>query len=84
MLILSVTEYLDKLLKNCRLTTVTFLCELGGVVVVAVNLTVVLVITVLGAKDRGTQRACKMVDMIFPFQGRDVGSSEGTTTLVTE
>lgn len=84
MLVLSITEDLDKLLKNCRLTSITFLCKLGGVVVVAINLSIVLVIAILGAKDGSTKRACEVVNVIFPFQGRNVGSPEGATTLIAE
>lgn len=84
MLVLTVTKNLDKLLKNCRLTSVTFLGKLGGVVVMAINLSIVLIVAVLGAKDSGTKRACEMVNVIFAFQGRDVGSPEGTTTLIAE
>lgn len=84
MLVLSVTKDLDKLLKYCRLTSVTFLCKLSGVVVVAIDLPIVLVVAVLGTKDSRTKRAREMVNVIFPFQGRDVGSPEGATTLVAE
>lgn len=75
MLILTVTENLDKLLKNRPLTSVTFLSKLGGVMVVAVDLPVVFVVAVLSAKDGRTKRTCEMVDVIFSLQGRDIRSS---------
>lgn len=84
MLVLSVTKDLDKLLKYCRLTSVAFLCKLSGVVVVTIDLPIVLIVAVLGPKDSRTEGAREMVNMIFPFQGRDVGSPEGAPTLVAE
>lgn len=54
MLILSISEDLDKLLKNCRLTSVALLSELGGVVIVTVDLAIVFVVAVLRAKDSRT------------------------------
>lgn len=84
MLVLAIAEYLDKLLKYCRLASVALLCKLGGVVVVAIDLPIVLVVAVLGAKDSRTKRACEVVNVVFSFQRRDVGSSESATTLVAE
>lgn len=52
MLILSISEDLDKLLKNCRLTSVALLSKLGGVMIMAVNLSIVFVVAVLSTKDR--------------------------------
>lgn len=51
MLVLTVPEYLDKLLENGGLTAVTALCELGGIMVVAVDISVMFVVAVLGSKD---------------------------------
>lgn len=53
MLILAVAIYLDKLLQDGGLTAIAALRELGGVVVVAVDLAIVLVIAVLGSEDGG-------------------------------
>jgi hypothetical protein len=52
MLILSIAENLNKLLQNRRLTPIAPLGELCGIVVVTVNLSIMLVIAILGAKDR--------------------------------
>lgn len=84
MLVLSVAEDFDKLLKYCRLAPIALLCKLSGVVVVAIDLPIVLIVAVLRAKNGGTERACEMVDMVLPFQGCDVRSPEGATTLVAE
>lgn len=55
MLVLPVAEDLDKLLKYCRVTSVALLGELGGIVVVAVNLGIMLIVAVLGAEDCRTE-----------------------------
>lgn len=74
-LVLTVTEDLDKLLKNCRLTTVALLRELGGVMVVAVDLPIVFVVAVLRAEDGRTEGAREVVDVVFSLQGRDIRPS---------
>lgn len=50
MLVLPVAEDLDKLLKYCRVASIALLGELGGVVVMAVDLGIMLVVAVLGAE----------------------------------
>ena len=83
-MILAVSENLDELLQDGGLAAVAALGELGGVVVVAKDLPVMLVVAVLRAEDGWTYRACKVVDVILPIQSRDVGSSQGTSAMVTE
>lgn len=51
MLVLTVPEYLDKLLQNGGLAAVAALCELGGIMVVAVDISVMFVVAVLGSKN---------------------------------
>lgn len=75
MLVLAVTEDLDKLLKNCRLTSVAFLSKLGGVVIMTVDLSVMLIVAVLSAEDGRTKGARKMVDVVLPLQRCNVGAS---------
>lgn len=82
-LVLPVAEYLDKLLKYGRLASAASLGELGGVVVVAVDLALVLVVAVLGSKDRRAQRAREVLDVVFSFERRDVRPSERTSAFVT-
>jgi hypothetical protein len=53
MLVLSVSEDLDKLFENCGVTAVASLRKLCGVVVMTEYLSIVLVIAVLGTKDGG-------------------------------
>jgi hypothetical protein len=71
-LVLAVTEDLDKLLKNGGLASVTALGELGRVVVVAVDLAVVLVVAILGTKDGGAEGAGEVVDVVLFVEGGDV------------
>lgn len=52
MLILSISEDLDKLLKNCRLTSVALLSKLGRVMIMTVDLSIVFIVAVLSTKDR--------------------------------
>lgn len=49
----------------------------------AVDMTVVLVIAVLGAEDGRAERAREMVDVIFALEGRDIGPSQRPSTLLT-
>lgn len=64
-LVLAITEDLDKLLKNCRLTSVALLGKLGGIVVVAVNLAIVFVVAVLGTEHGRAERAGEVVDVVL-------------------
>jgi hypothetical protein len=54
MLILAVPEYLDELLENSCLAAIASLGKLCGIVVVAVDLAIVLIVAILGTEDRGT------------------------------
>ena len=54
MLILTVSEYLDKLLENGRLAATTTLGVLRRIVVMAVDMSVVLVVAILSAEDSRT------------------------------
>jgi hypothetical protein len=65
MLVLSIPEYFHKLLQNGSLAAVTALRELCRVMVMTVDLVVVLVVTVLGAKDSRTHRTCEVIYMVL-------------------
>ena len=65
MLVLAISKNLDKLLQDRGVTAITPLRELGGVVIMAINLSFVLVVRVLGAKDGRTDRASEMLNVIF-------------------
>lgn len=84
MLILAVPEYLDELLEDGCLATVATLRELGGIVVMTINLAFMFVVAVFGTEDGRAYRTGKMFDVIFPFQRSDVGASESTAALEAE
>ena len=81
-LVLTIAEDFDELLENRRMTAIASLSELCGVVEMAIHLRFVLVITVLGSKDCGTDRAGEMLNVIFTLQCGDVGSAKRATTCV--
>lgn len=83
-LVLSVSKDLDKLLQDCRVTTIAALRELGRVVVVTVYLSVVFVIAVLRTKNRGTHRTCEMINVVLSIQSRNIGTSKRSTAFVTQ
>lgn len=83
-LVLAVSKDLDELLQDGRLAAVTPLGELRRVVVVAVYVTIVLVVTVLRSKNRGTERAGEMVYVVLSVEGRDVRATQRSAALVAE
>lgn len=50
----------------------------------AVHLPIVLVVAVLGAKDRGAERAGEVVDVVLSVESRDVRSAQRRSALVAE
>lgn len=84
MLILAVAEYLYKLLEDCCLTTIASLSELGRIVIVAEDLVIVLIVTILSSKYRWTYRTGKMVDMVFSVEGSNVRPAKSSITLVAD
>jgi hypothetical protein len=83
-LVLAVAKDLDELFENGGLTPTAALGELGGVVVVAVNVAIVLVIAILGAEDGRTQGAGKVVNVILALEGRDVGPPQCSAALMAQ
>lgn len=83
MLILTIAENLDELLEDSRLTSIAPLGESCGVVVVAIDLTVVFVITVLSAEYGGTHGTGKVLNVIFSIERRNVRSSQRAAASVT-
>lgn len=84
MLVLAVSEDFDKLLENGGLTAIASLGEFGGIVVVAIDVSLVFVVAVLGAKDGWTYGTCKVLNVVFTIQCGDIGSSQGTSASMTE
>jgi len=84
MLVLAVSVNLHELLEDRSLAAIASLRELRGVVVMAVDMAIVLVVTVLSAEDSGTKGACEVVDVILSVESSDVGASEGAATFVAK
>lgn len=82
MLILSIAKDLHKLFQDGRMTTMAALSKLSGIVKVAVNVALMLVVRVLGTKYRRAYGAGEVFNMILAVQSRNVRASQGTTTLV--
>lgn len=55
MLVLPIAENFHKLLEDGRLAAIASLRKLSGVVVVAIDIAIMLVVAVLGAKDGRTE-----------------------------
>lgn len=83
-LVLAVAIYLDELLEDGSLATIAALSEAGGVVVVAVDVGIMLVIAVLGAENSIAHGTRKVIDVVFSIQSSNVGASQGASTLVAE
>lgn len=60
-----IAVYLDKLLENGRVASNTLDCKAGGIVPMAKDGAVVLIVRVLGAKEGGTDGACKVLDVVL-------------------
>ena len=75
MLVLALPEDLNKLFQNRGVTSITTLCELCRVVVVAVDTSIMFVVTVLGAKDCWAYRTGEMIYVIFSVKGSNVGTA---------
>lgn len=83
-LILAIAEDLDELFENGGMAAMTPLGKLCRVMKVTINLAFVLVVRILGTEDRGTHGAREMFNVVFALQRCDVGTAQGTTTLVTK
>jgi len=71
-LILAIAEDLDKLLENGSLAALAPLGKTGRVVIMAIHLAIVLIVAVLCSKHCGTQRAGKVINVVFPLECRDI------------
>lgn len=84
MLVHAVSEDFHKLLQDGRLTSIAFLGELGGVVVVAIDTPLMLIIRVLGTKDRRADGAREMLNVVLAIQSCYVGASQRTAACKAE
>ena len=83
MLILAIPKDLYELLEDRGLTTVAPLSKLSRIVIMAIDFIFMLIVAVLRSKNRGTNRACEMFNVIFSIQGRNVRTTKRSLTLVT-
>ena len=83
-LVLTVPEDFYKLFQNRGLATVTSLRKSCRVVIVTVDIALVLVIAVLGAKNSRADGTGKVFDVVFPIESSNVRTAKCTATLVTE
>ena len=72
MLILAVSEDLNELFQNCSLASITALGELCGVVVMAIDLAIMLVVAILCTENGRTHGASEMLDVILSIECRDI------------
>jgi hypothetical protein len=82
MLVLSISEDLNELFQNGRLATIAFRCELRGVMIMAVDLTVVFIVRILRAKHGRTNATCKVLDMVLAVQCSDIRSTQGLAAIM--
>lgn len=80
MLVYTVPEDLYELLQDGCLASVALLRKLGGVVIVAINAPLVLVVGVLGTKYSRTHRAREMLNVVLAVQSCYVGAPKCPTT----
>ena len=74
-LVLTIPENLNELLQNRSLASVAALGEFGRIMIVAVDHAVVLVIAISSPKRRRTDRAGKMVNVVFPVKSGHIRST---------
>lgn len=80
-LILTIPEDLYKLLQYRGSASVTPLCKLRRVVVMTVDFPFVFIVAVLRTENRRAHGTREMFNMIFSFQGRNVGSTKSAATV---
>ena len=76
MLILAISIYFHELLQNRGLAAVALLCESCRVVIVAINVPLMFVIAVRGAKDGRAHRTSEVLNVVFPVESGNVRASQ--------
>jgi hypothetical protein len=84
MLILAISKNLNELLQDSIMTSMTSLREPSGVMIVAIYVSIMFVVAILGAEYGWTCGASKMLNMVFPIQGGDVGSTQCISARVAQ
>lgn len=84
MLVLAISKDLDELFQDRRMAAITSLCKAGRVMVMTVDLSSMLIVTVLGSKNRSTRRTREVIDVILPIQSCDIGTTESAIAFVAD
>ena len=84
MLVLSISEDFDKLFQDGGLAAITPLGEFCRVVIVAVDASFMLVVAVRGAKHGRTHGTGKVLNVVFPVERGNVGTTERLAALKAE
>ncbi len=84
MLVHTVPKDLHELLQNRCLAAVALLREAGAVVIVAKDVALVLVVTVLRAKHGGADRAGEVLDVVFAVKSGDIGAAKRASTCIAQ
>lgn len=74
----------NELLKDCRCAALAFLSESRRVVKVAVYVSIVFVITLLGFECLGAYRALEVFQVVFPTQSCNVRAAERSSTSMAK
>jgi hypothetical protein len=81
-LVLAVSEDFDKLLENRGLTPIAALSKPRRVMVMAINVSFVFIVAILGTEHGRANRTGEVLDMIFALQSCDVGSPKSAAASV--
>ena len=84
MLILPISEDLNKLLQYRRLTSIASLSVSCRVVIMTEDLSVMLIIAILCSKDSWTDRTREVLNMVFSVQRGDIRPTERRAALKTQ
>lgn len=84
MLILAIAKYLNKLFQDGSLAAVTTLSKASGVVVVAIDHALVLIVAILSAEGGRADGAGEMVNVVFAIEGSNIGATKRTSTVRAE
>ena len=83
-LVLTIAEDFNKLLKNRSMASITPLSKLRGIVVMTIYIAFMLIVRVLGTEHGGTDGASKMFDVIFTIESRDVRTTKSTAAIMAK
>ena len=83
-LVFAISENLDELFENCIVAAMASLSESRRVMVMAVYVSVVIIVAILGTEYGWTDGASEMLNVVFTVEGGYVGSTESVPARVTD